>query len=534
MKKSILFSLFVFLLGLVACQRDMIPVSESTTGSKLVPKTFSVSVLETKTYLEGYKIKWSEGDVINVIGVNPGGDVNQHPFTLKTGDGGKTSGTFEGSVNEDEVTFYAIYPNYAIDVDKIADGIILTSSNQIPVSGDNMQQKGYADGFDPDFGILVATADASGNMAFQHVMSFFKIKIGVDNVAKITMSTTGDLRFGARVQYTLSTGAIDVQSAKKTVEITPAVGSSFVNGSSYLVAFPPRTDKKIKQLTLTYTSTDDISSSLEVNDSNFKNLVCEPGKIYNLGCPPISFTPVIVPVAPSKLAYDATGGSFTYSITNTPSTAVASASLQSGITWISNVAVNGNTVTFVCETNTGADERSATITLSYSGAADVPVTITQGVAGGSSSESHTRIYYNKTNELLDGTTVTENNYFTHTTGYVDFSATANNGGGINSFTIPGTTFNATSGLKLDSSGSCKFTTSSSLNSSVTFYYTKRKSGTGKIQITPTGGTATVYEDAEYGTVNNKTVSLEKDTEYTIARNDGELLLVAVVVNESSN
>ncbi len=382
MKKSVSLFISVMLLSLMACQRESNPIIDNQPECKLIPKTFHVSVVETRTYLDenGKSIKWSEGDLINVIGVTADGIVSQHSFSLKEGDGGKSSGSFEGTVNEEETTFYAIYPNYSIDESKIEAGddcVVLISEN-LPVSNDIMQQKGYVNGYDADFGILVAKCDEMGNLAFQHVMSFFKFKMGVDNVSKVKMSTSGDLRFGARVQYKPSTGAIEVQSAKKAVEITPATGSTFVKDATYLVAFPPRTDKKIKQFTLEYTSVDGFTQSLDVNDANFKNLVCEPGKIYNLGCPPISFDPVISYEALSKLEYDATSGSFTYSISNVPEGAEASAEITSG-TWISNVTVTGNTVSFDCEKNDAADaeERTAVITLSFEGAENVNVTITQ-------------------------------------------------------------------------------------------------------------------------------------------------------------
>ena len=387
MKNSFVTTVFMMLMGLVACQREVNPVSDNQPESKLVHKTFHVSVEETRTYLDenGKSIKWAEGDVINVIGVTAGGVVGQHSFTLKEGDGGKSFGTFEGTVNEEETVFYAIYPNYAVDETKIKAGddcIILTQAN-LPVEGDVMQQKGYVDGFDPDFGILAAKADETGNLAFQHVMSFFKFKMGVDDVVKVTMSTTGDLRFGARVQYQPSTGAIETQSAKKAVDIVPAEGSTFVNGSTYLVAFPPRTGKKIKQFKLTYTLSSGVSQSLEVNNSDFKNLICQPGKIYNLGCPPISFVPTITFTAPDKLAYDATSGSFPYAVANPVSGQSVTATLESGVDWISNIVVGADAVTFTCSKNnaTDAQERSAVITLHYTGAADVPVTVTQGIAG---------------------------------------------------------------------------------------------------------------------------------------------------------
>ena len=71
---------------------------------------------------------------------------------------------------------------------------------------------------------------------------------------------------------------------------------------------------------------------------------------------------------------DATSGEIAYTITN-PTGATLSAALTEG-NWISNVAVAGNKVTFTATANNG-DERTATITLSYTGATDKVVTVTQ-------------------------------------------------------------------------------------------------------------------------------------------------------------
>lgn len=93
----------------------------------------------------------------------------------------------------------------------------------------------------------------------------------------------------------------------------------------------------------------------------------------------MSTDPIIVASNPEELTYNATSGEFGYSITN-PATGV-SLSATSNTDWITNVTVDetNSKVTFTTSTNTG-DQRTGTITLSYIGATDKVVTITQAAA----------------------------------------------------------------------------------------------------------------------------------------------------------
>ncbi len=90
--------------------------------------------------------------------------------------------------------------------------------------------------------------------------------------------------------------------------------------------------------------------------------------------------PIITANAPATLAYDAAGGEFGYSILN-PTTGVT-LNAASNSDWITNVAVNptNSTVTFSTSTNTTYTQRTGTIILSYTGATDKVVTITQEAA----------------------------------------------------------------------------------------------------------------------------------------------------------
>ena len=74
------------------------------------------------------------------------------------------------------------------------------------------------------------------------------------------------------------------------------------------------------------------------------------------------------------IEYDATSGEISYTIDN-PTGATLSAALTDG-EWIDNITVTADKVTFTATANTGA-QRTATITLSYTGAEDKVITITQ-------------------------------------------------------------------------------------------------------------------------------------------------------------
>ena len=76
------------------------------------------------------------------------------------------------------------------------------------------------------------------------------------------------------------------------------------------------------------------------------------------------------------LAYDATSGEIAYTITNPVTGTVLNATTAAE--WISNIAVSDSLVTFNVTENEGEQDRTATITLTYAGAQNKEVTVTQG------------------------------------------------------------------------------------------------------------------------------------------------------------
>lgn len=89
---------------------------------------------------------------------------------------------------------------------------------------------------------------------------------------------------------------------------------------------------------------------------------------------PVVTTPVIN-ADNVELAYDATSGEIAYTINN-PATGVA-LNATTTADWISNIAVTDDKVTFTTTENDGSTDRKATFTLSYQGATDKEVTVTQ-------------------------------------------------------------------------------------------------------------------------------------------------------------
>ena len=99
----------------------------------------------------------------------------------------------------------------------------------------------------------------------------------------------------------------------------------------------------------------------------------------NVGVGPITITKYttdpIINAEDVDLAYDATSGEIAYTITNP----VAGKNLEAttSATWISNIAVSEEKVSFTTTANEGSEDRVATFTLTYEGAADKTVIVTQ-------------------------------------------------------------------------------------------------------------------------------------------------------------
>ena len=198
--------------------------------------------------------------------------------------------------------------------------------------------------------------------------------VGEDSNIQIKTSSantyTNPLRFYANVTITIkaaegytiqsvtyeasSTGnyVTYAQNAAVNPTVTPTVSGknvtwSFTNGTSEFT-FKPSTQTRANSITIEYSASGDIPTVPVINANDV------------------------------DLEYNATSGEITYNVANPVDDVSLSATTTAD--WISDIVVDAtnNKVTFNTTVNEGAADRTGTITLTYTGATDKPVTVTQG------------------------------------------------------------------------------------------------------------------------------------------------------------
>ena len=122
-------------------------------------------------------------------------------------------------------------------------------------------------------------------------------------------------------------------------------------------------------------------------------------------------------------------------------------------------------------------------------------------------------------------------YFTYSTSAADFRSPGEEKY-HGPFTIDGTTYSR--GFKMDSKGYVTFTTSGTLNTTLRFYFARRKSadGSARMQLIPTGGEARVFDTPFDAYADSGVIELTKSTEYTIKQKTSEQAVILVIVTET--
>lgn len=529
MKKLNLVLFAMMALSLIACKKEASVVPDNQP----VRMIFNATTEETtKTTLgnlsEGkYPILWAADDQIKVIATDDSGaTVGAGVFDIASGAGTKNAqftGTLTpatGHYASEFANYYAVYPvSQSVTIAGTGDAATVSFTEFASHS-----VLAVENGFDPSKGLMFA-AENAGSFSFKHGMVYFKLTIGESDVASVELSCkTSDTRIYGNPTFKFSDGTIDdaIGDASKNnnyVTLAPTSGTLTQNGVYYIPVIAK--NRKFGDITLTYTNSS--SNTVGKKTSKLNNVYPSNGTVYDLGCPPITFSPTINVTAPGKLEASVTEGSFTYTVSNPDGVSSVSAAIKSG-TWISNVAASAGTVTFDCTANTG-EERTAVITLSYTGAANVDVTVTQKAP---SSSLHTHVfYYNSSGTAVNKTDNADGSYFTAT-------GATNLGGDyhISDWTIGD--YSSSKGVKLNSDGRVTFTTSATLNSTVQFWFIRRKTGdsSAEIQIVPEGGSATVFDSPWDAYTDSGVLALAKGTSYTISRSDKEQALLLVIVEET--
>ena len=503
-----------------SCAKEYNTTEESAVVESAV-KSFIVEAPQTKTSIDGLSVKWAAGDEITVYGYTAESPVGKATFQLSSAPG-STTGTFtikEGDTMGEYDNYYAFYP--ASIATSFTSGEIQVSSG-INYDG----QTAVEGGFDSKFALMTAKADA-GTFTFRHAAAYFKVKVLEDNISEVKL-TFGKNAAQKRPYFTAETGEISKNNGG-TATLTST--GSFVKNSVYYIAAIPNSGNKMTSLELSMTksgATSSISSSAAVFNSTM-----EVGHIYNLGAPVIDFSPVINADDPSKLANDATEGSFTFTVSNgNVSDVTVTKTTGDWITSIDATTVPG-TVTFNCSANTG-EERTATFTLSIAGGDDVVVTVTQKAAGGGASESHEYIFHLDDSGAVVQTADGASGSFFTVAGSSKLQCSATNYFGVASYDIAGDTY--TYAKKIDSSNNVSFTTRAGYTTTARFYAASRNTNTTATINFITGSTkvktlSLTWTDNKADLLDSGVINLEAGNTYTFSKS-GEVGVFYIIVNET--
>ena len=200
--------------------------------------------------------------------------------------------------------------------------------------------------------------------------------------------------------YNLATGALE-SASNSSHQVTSKSSLSFTQGGSYYFPAIPRPGYAPGNTVITLTGGETYTTT------HFSGVSPVIGQVYDLGCP--SKSPVISVSNPSKLDYNLTSGTFTFEIFNPDGVSSPSVAVTDGDEWLAldSPAITESagvyTVHFTCSANDApsAVERTAEITVSYTGAASKPVTITQGI---NAAESHVWDFATYTDEQMTAIT----------------------------------------------------------------------------------------------------------------------------------
>ena len=144
------------LLLAVSCKKEN--KNDGQGETKAMTFTAGISQSGSKTYADGYNLKWSVGDVINI---------NGDPFTLTEGEN-TASGKFDGTTTEMGL-YYAVYP--------YKDGNTVDPATGIATITLPAEQPFVEGTFAKDVAPMVAKTDDSKSFRFTNIFGALKINV---------------------------------------------------------------------------------------------------------------------------------------------------------------------------------------------------------------------------------------------------------------------------------------------------------------------------------------------------------------------
>ena len=358
-------------LTLVACEK----VQEFFDDSNDVTTIYAIAGADrTKTTVSGLNVYWSDGDVVAVANE----DGNMVEFELKSG-AGSAEASFEGSLGGKALGTYAVYPstaNSAVAGNSVTVDYLTTwayGKTELPMWGKRVSEYSF-------YNVGGAVLVTYSNVPTTTNGKYFVFTSNKNITGTVTVSNLD------------STPSVSTPNGGKTVTITDIPRDA--TSVSVIVPVPAGTEYYITAQLKEETTNTVVPGTLKAaNDREFTR-----NKITKFD--DVDLTPVISVSSANPMAVVSTASSqtITYAIANVAATEVVSASTTTS--WISNVTVvDGTTVTFdVAQQPQGGAARDGEITLSYSGADDVVVTVNQDPAPVINLSTTTPLYVKETGE----------------------------------------------------------------------------------------------------------------------------------------
>ena len=248
MRKIIYTGLAAIMIGLMstACTDQLTPAAiekENLVPEKEKTMVFQASLEQpeaaTKTSLDGLNVVWTEGDKIRIFNHSHQDGV---VFTLKAGDGGKTSGTFEGS-DIGTGPYYAIYPASA------AEGLAIPfTESPLAINAVVEANQTYVAGSFGNGANVAVAAAADMNLSFKNVFGSISFTLtGTSTITKINIYTRESEILNGYLQVTdLETDApVGVVSAEvkeanlyKSLSCGAGVTLNTTTGETFYITVP--------------------------------------------------------------------------------------------------------------------------------------------------------------------------------------------------------------------------------------------------------------------------------------------------------
>jgi len=263
------------ILAMTACEKDNF-VMVFSDGRKV----FKASTVQTKTLMDGYVVKWENGDAISIYN-----GTSFEEFTTTLG-APATSADFVGNI-DDAPTYSAMFP---------ASGLTAWSGSgdfTFTIPG---TQRAIAGSVDPAADFMVAeTTDGEREFHFKHLLGMFKFTIDENSSKLISIKVTAGRNAAGGHSYSASTGKATWVSAG-IKEITLSNGGAVLTPGDYYIALAAREYDN----GLTFTFTNENGKTVDIVRAGSSTV--KAGRVHPMGTIPeldfgddgvalVSFTP---------------------------------------------------------------------------------------------------------------------------------------------------------------------------------------------------------------------------------------------------